>query len=46
MAENTRQVVQRFMDNIAPLKLREAFGMFAEDGTWTIDYFWQIEEAA
>lgn len=34
--ENTRQVVQRFMDNIASLKLLEAFGMFAEDGTWTI----------
>jgi len=34
--ENTRKVIQRFMDNIESLKLVEAFGMFAEDGTWTL----------
>ncbi len=34
--ENTRKVIQRFMDNIASLKLVEAFSMIAEDGTWTI----------
>jgi ketosteroid isomerase-like protein len=35
-AENTRKVIQRFMDNVESLKLLEAFGMLAEDGTWTI----------
>lgn len=34
--ENTRKVIQRFMDNIAALKFVEGFSVIAEDGTWTL----------
>jgi len=34
--ENTRQVIQRFMDNIAAMKFVEGFSVIAEDGSWTI----------
>ena len=32
----TREVAQRYMDNLAALNIAEAFGMIAEDGKYTI----------